>query len=144
VLFSVPQVSVRLQEIPRDHLAMVQFYTGYWRANRAVLLDGALEARAPAANYPVVIGRSGAKQIVGVYGDAVVRLDSRAADTIDVVNAKNSKTVVLAPAEDLGAYRATIRDCQGRRVGSEEVRLGKGVREFAVPVSGMVTLERVR
>jgi alpha-galactosidase len=144
VLFSVPQVSVRLQEIPGDQLAMVQFYTGYWRVNRAVLLDGALEAREPAANYPVVIGRSGARQIAAVYGDAVVRLDGPAADTIDVVNAKNSKTLVLAPAEDLGAYRATIRDCQGRLVGSDEIRLAKGAREFVVPVSGMITLERVR
>ncbi len=49
VLFSVPQVSVRLQEIPKDHFAMVQFLTSYWNANRSVLLDGEFEAHAPAA-----------------------------------------------------------------------------------------------
>ena len=31
VMFAVPQVSVRLQEIPRDHFDMVRFYTDYWR-----------------------------------------------------------------------------------------------------------------
>ena len=34
VMFSVPQVSVRLGEIPRPHLDMVTFYTGYWSENR--------------------------------------------------------------------------------------------------------------
>jgi alpha-galactosidase len=143
VLFSVPQLSVRLQEIPRDHFAMVRFYTAYWRANREVLLDGALEVLSPMTNYPVVIARSGAKQIVALYGDAVVRLDRRAAGTIDVVNAKASKTVTVSAAEELGTYRATIRDCLGKVVGSDRVRLGKDLRDFTVPVSGMLSLERV-
>jgi alpha-galactosidase len=143
VLFSVPQVSVRLQEIPRDHFAMVQFYTGYWRDNRTVLLDGAFEALAPAANYPVLIARGGGKQIVGVYGDAFVKLDGRSPAKIDLVNAKSSPTVVLAVAEDLGTYRYTIRDCQGKAMGSGLVRLDKGARDFKVPVSGLLSLERV-
>jgi alpha-galactosidase len=144
VLFSVPQVSVRLQEIPPDHFGMVQFYTGYWRENRSVLLDGAFEALAPAANYPVLIARGGGKQIVGLYGDALVRLDGSAPEKIDVVNGKNSETVVLAVAQDLGPHRYTVRDCRGRTVGSGQTRLDKGARDFNVPVSGLLSLERVR
>ena len=143
VLFSVPQVSVRLQEIPRDHFAMVQFYTSYWRDNRPVLLDGAFEALAPAANYPVLVARGGGKEIVGVYGDTFVKLDGRTPGKIDLINAKNSQTVVLAVREDLGTYRYTIRDCQGKAIGSGQARLDKGTRDFEVPVSGLVSLERV-
>ena len=142
VLFSVPQVSVRLAEIPKDHFAMVRFYTSYWRENRPVLLDGAFEARAPAANYPVLIARGSDKQIVGLYGEAFVTLDERAPAKIDLVNAKNSEEVVLAAGQDLGSYRYTIRDCQGRVVGSGDTRLDKGVRDFKVPVSGLLSLER--
>jgi alpha-galactosidase len=143
VLFSVPQVSVRLQEIPRDHFAMVQFYTSYWRDNRPVLLDGAFEALAPAANYPVLIARGGGKEIVGIYGDTFVRLDGRTPGKIDLINAKRSQTVVLAVREDLGTYRYTIRDCQGKAIGSGQARFDKGTREFEVPVSGLLSLERV-
>jgi alpha-galactosidase len=143
VLFSVPQVSVRLQEIPPDHLAMVQFYTTYWRENRPVLLDGAFEALAPAENYPVLIARGGGKQIVGVYGDSFVKLDGRTPGKIDLINGKSSETVVLAVRQDLGTYRYTIRDCQGKAVGSGQVRLDKGTRDFNVPVSGLLSLERV-
>jgi len=142
ILFSVPQVSVRLQEIPKDHFAMVQFYTTYWRENRPVLLDGEFEARAPAANYPVLVGRAGGKQIVGLFGDALVRLDARTPAKVDVINGKSSETVVLSAAQDLGPYRYTIRDCQGKVVGSGQANLAKGVREVQVPVSGLLTLER--
>ena len=142
VLFSVPQASVRLQEIPKDHFAMVQFYTSYWRDNRGVLLDGAFEAFAPAANYPVLIARGRTKQIIGLYGDTFVKLDGRTPESIDVINGNNSETVVLAAGQDLGPYRYTIRDCQGKAAGSGHVRLDKGAHDFNVPVSGLLTLER--
>jgi alpha-galactosidase len=143
VMFSVPQVSVRLQEIPQDHFEMVRFYTDYWRRNRAVLLDGAFEALSPNANYPVVRASRGGKQIVGLYADAVVGLDGSAVDAIDVLNAKSSKRVVLDVARDLGRYRVTVRDSQGRTVESSERPLTAGVRAFAVPVSGLLSLERL-
>jgi alpha-galactosidase len=142
VMFSVPQVSVRLQEIPRDHFDMVRFYTDYWRRNRAVLLDGAFEALSPNANYPVVRASRGGKQIVGLYADAVVGLDGGGTEAIDVLNAKSSKRVVLDVARDLGRYRYTVRDSQGRTVESSEVSLTPGARAFTVPVSGLLSLER--
>jgi alpha-galactosidase len=144
VLFAVPQVSVRLREIPKDHFAMVRFYTAYWKENRAVLLDGDFEAHDPSANYPVLVARKGGKQIVGLYGDVVVGLDGRAPETIEVVNAKSSKRVVLAVDADRGSYRATVRDCQGTVVATRTVRMDTGTHDFVVPVSGLLTLERTR
>lgn len=143
VLFSVPQVSVRLREIPKDHLAMVRFYTDYWRQNRDILLDGAFEAPSPNANYPLVRARSGAKEIVAVYEDVTIPVRAGAARSIDVVNAKSSSSVVLVMAEDLGSYRATVRDCQGAVVRTETVRLAAGAHALTVPVSGLVSLERL-
>jgi alpha-galactosidase len=143
VMFSVPQVSVRLQEIPKDHAEMVRFYTDYWRRNRAVLLDGAFEALSPNANYPVVRASGGGKQIVGLYADAVVGLDGGGLDAIDVLNAKNSRRVVLDVARDLGRYRYTVRDSQGRTVDAGEVPLTAGPRVFTLPVSGLLGLERI-
>ncbi|HEX6739668.1 MAG TPA: glycoside hydrolase family 36 protein, partial [Vicinamibacteria bacterium] len=145
ILFSVPQVSVRLQEIPKDHLEMVRFYTAYWNENRAALLDGELAALYPAANYPVVVGtaRGGGKQVVGLYGDAFVSLDGRRPPPkLDVVNAKSSETVVLAPAQALGSYRYLVRDCQGRIVKRGQAALSAGVHSFRVPPSGVIAFEK--
>jgi alpha-galactosidase len=142
VLFSVPQVSVRLKELPQEQRAMLAFYLGYWNANRSVLLDGAIEPLSPAENYPLVLASAGDKQIVGLYSDSVVRLPrARPHRRIDVINAKSSGEVVLSPEQDLGSYRYVIRDCQGRSMKSGKVILRKGPVSFAVPPSGLLALE---
>jgi alpha-galactosidase len=143
VMFSVPQISVRLGEIPREHFEMLKFYLAYWNANRGVLLDGKLVPLHPDANYPVVSASDGRKQIVGLYGESVVGVDPGARDAIDVINGKGTKQVVLSSDKDLGPYRYVVRDCQGRVQKKGQVTLKKGVLEFVVPVSGLLSLERV-
>jgi alpha-galactosidase len=143
ILFSVPQVSVKLRELPADHLAMLRFYLDYWNRNRDVLLGGDFEAHAPSSNYPLLRARTADKEIIGLYDDLVIRLDGEhARPRIDIVNAKASPVVTLSVADDLGSYRYTIRDCQGRVVKSGEVRLGRVVVEFPVPVSGVLEMEK--
>lgn len=62
VLFSVPQVSVRLEAVPAEHRAMLRFYLGFWREYRDVLLDGTLRADHPELDYPRVTAiRAGAR-----------------------------------------------------------------------------------
>jgi alpha-galactosidase len=143
ILFAVPQVSVRLGELSPDHLAMVRFYLDYWNTNRDVLLGGDFAAHAPSSNYPLIRARTPQKEIVGLYDDLVVRLDAQhGTPRIDIVNAKASELVTLSAASDLGRYRYTVRDCQGRVTGSGEVRLSGGAVELSVPVSGILALER--
>jgi hypothetical protein len=91
----------------------------------------------------VLIGRAGGKQIVGLFADVFLKLDGRATDTIEVINAKNSGAVVLSAERDLGRYRYTTRDCRGKVVGSGEATVGSA-RAFTVPVSGLLTLDKVR
>jgi alpha-galactosidase len=144
ILFSVPQLSVRLREIPKDHLDMVSFYTAYWLANRAVLLDGRIDAPYPTANYPMVRAHAGEKQITALYADVVATIaSSPSTGYIDVINAKGSTGVVLKLPQDLGTYRYEIKDCLGRIVKSDRLEMRKGVIELDVPVSGLVSMARV-
>ena len=144
ILFTVPQVSVKLRGIPKEHLAMTEFYLGYYNRNRDVLVKGDLDAPFPTMNYPAVRGYAGDKQIVALYTDIVLTVDrSRPTARIDVVNAKGSRQVVLSMPQDLGAYRYEIRDCRGRRVTQGQMTLGKGLVELDVPLSGLVSFERV-
>ena len=50
-MFAVPQVSMRLADISRDHARMLTDYLEYWRANRTVLLDGDLAPEGIRGNY---------------------------------------------------------------------------------------------
>jgi alpha-galactosidase len=143
ILFSVPQISVRLREIPHEHFEMVRFYTRYWNENRSVLLDGKFEARSPLANYPILISTDPRKTIVGLYGENLVRLEKDVArPAIDVINGKNSKDVVLSPVADFGSYRYVIRNVLGQITDRGEVVLRPGAVAFSVPVSGILSLQR--
>jgi alpha-galactosidase len=143
VMFSVPQVSVRLREIPKAQVDMIKFYVGYWTANRAVLLDGALGAQSPGENYPIVTASSKAKQIVGLYRDQIVRLGPSSPKAIDVINAKRSEDVVLQASADLGRVRYSIRNCQGVVTKQGTATLHAGPTAFKVPVSGLIAFERI-
>lgn len=142
VIFGVPQLSVRLCELPPDHLAMVRHYTAWWRENREVLLGGVFELRNPLANYPLVVARGSEKVIAAVYADAVVPLSpgpwSRA---IDVVHAKGTDRVILDVSSYLGPYRFRALDAQGRETTRGQVRLDAGAHGFTVQPGGMLVLE---
>jgi len=143
ILFSVPQMSVRLAEVPDDHLQMIRYYTRYWVENRSVFLDGAFEALQPLANYPVIRGHDGDKQIVALYGDHLVRLDgTRPTARIDVVNGKTSEGVVLDVTVDLGTYRYRVTDHLGTERDAGTLRLDAGVHRLLVPPAGLLALER--
>jgi alpha-galactosidase len=141
VLFSVPQLSVKLREIPPDHLAMVKFYTEYWLANRDVLLDGTLEASTPLANYTMVKARTRDKQIIALYADMVARV-TEPTHRIDLINAKHSDNIIVAADTDAGLFDYAIRDCQGLTVRRGMVRLGNQPQRIDVPTSGLVAFVR--
>lgn len=143
VLFSVPQISVRLNDIPADHRQMVSFYTEYWRRNRDLLLDGDLEALAPLANYPQVSAVNASKRIIALYDDRIVQLDADdlMLEAIDIVNAKASTEVVLNVG-GLGArYRLNVLDATGNAVVEQELHLQSGLHAIEVPPSGLAAFE---
>lgn len=142
VLFSVPQLSVRLTRVPDDHIEMVRFWTGYWRLNREVLLDGALIPARPAALYPIVRAEGIDKTIVGLYEDLVVSLEGTATEEFDVINAKPSPTVVLRLPTGLGERTVSTYTTTGEVLQRDRYVLTAGVHEFTVPPSGLLRIER--
>jgi alpha-galactosidase len=141
ILFSVPQLSVRLADIPADHRQMAHFWTAYWRDNRDVLLDGRFEPTAPMANYPMVAAHNARKRIVALYQDMIAVIPD-ALPAIDVVNATAATRVVLEANAPLGDYSFTVRDTRGQAVDTGRVSLESGVHAFDVPPAGLLSLER--
>jgi alpha-galactosidase len=54
VLFSTLQLSVKLDELPEDHLEMLRFWITFMREHEDVLLRGNLRSHHPELNYPWV------------------------------------------------------------------------------------------
>ncbi len=139
ILFSVPQLSVRLNEISVSHRQMICFYTEYWAENRKVLLTGDLIASGPSENYPLIIASSKEKQIITVHADIAIKLSGEE-DIIDIINAKTSESMILDVVNDHKTYQVFIFDCLGNQVQSDTKTLKKGLISIKVPISGIITL----
>jgi len=141
ILFSVPQLSVRLADIPADHFQMVAFYTKYWIENRKILLDAPLEAKLPLESYPQLTGRGEDKTIIALYLDLVIRLADDLPPSIDIVNAKTSDTVVLELGKNNQKYSFATFNCLGVEVQKGELGLTEGLVQLSIPPSGLIQLK---
>ena len=142
VLYTVPQISVRLEDIPKDHLKMMQFYLNYWAENQKVLLEGNFETPYPLQHYPVLSAGNEDKKIITLYSDQYISLAESLPPRIDIINAKNNSTVILNAQKDLGTYNYAIYNCLGVVQNSGEINLKQQAHVIEIPVSGLISLER--
>lgn len=138
IIFSVPQLSVRLSEIPQEHLDMVKFWTSYWNRNRATLLDGKFMPVNPQALYPIITAEDENKTISALYNDMV--LDIKSEGAIDIINAKSSSSVVVRLLESIGKREVSIFNCKGELVESKSYKFTEGVHQFDLPASGLIEI----
>lgn len=146
VLFSVPQISVKLAEIPKDHFEMIRFYTDYWLKNRGILLDGEFTPSSPQMNYPMITGSNNNKQITAVYNDLFVPIDLTKRKDFDIVNAKSSTRIVLdVKGGSKQKFRYVTYDCKGTEITSNQIEFSQtGVFAFDVPSSGLISFTLIK
>ncbi|MEY9862120.1 alpha-galactosidase [Catenulispora sp. GAS73] len=146
VLHTVPQISMRLADLPAEHRAMTAFWLGFWRERRDLLTRGRLRAGRPDELYPLVTV-SDAERVVAVLHNAqhLVPLALRGLREAAVVNATDADRVVL-DLHDLfdlphqADVRLTVSDACGRTVRTENTRLALGPISIAVPPSGLCVI----
>ncbi len=143
VMFSVPQLSVRMAEIPPDHVRMIEAFTRFWLAHRDVLLFSDFEVHQPLANYPLLEAHTASHCIAGLYQDMVYRLR---ADTVvhDVINAKATRGTTNGIVVDARSASGHIRGYGVRLYGGYRItahtRVGGWRHAFDVPTAGRLNL----
>jgi len=141
ILYSVPQLSVKLEEMPERHLNMIRYWFKYWNDNRDVLLDAKFIPGNPQGNFPILTAHDDQKQISTLYDDVIVDLKSNNIQNLDIVNAKGTKTIALDLSENWNG-EINIYDCEGSLVLSKKVNLKEGLNKLEAPLSGMIQLTR--
>ncbi|KYG77145.1 glycoside hydrolase family 36 protein [Roseivirga echinicomitans] len=141
ILYSVPQLSVRLEEIPEHHLNMIRYWFKYWNENRDILLDSKFIPSNPSANYPMLTAHNGKKQITTLFEELLVRPESDNLSALDIVNAKGSKIIMLELAKDWKGNIAVF-DTEGNEVLNKSVTLKAGLNRLEAPLSGMIKLTK--
>lgn len=69
IMFSVPQISLRLTEIPKEQLELVRLFVKYYTENRDVLIHGKFTAYHPELNYSVMCADTNEKKITVLHGE---------------------------------------------------------------------------
>ena len=143
IIFSVPQISVRLNEVPKEHKDMVAFWMAYCKENRDVLLKGDFVPQKPDLLYPIITSVGKEKAITAVYDDSYVETKYfKDLDAFDIINARNKTEVVLLNHSDVAIYTMTVRNYKGDVIYAEIVKLNEGARVISVPPSGIISFER--
>ena len=133
VLFTVPQISVRLSELPETHRKMLGFWMDFIRTHRD-LLAAPVRAESPQMLYPVVKSRLGDEAVIALYqpGHAVALED---AAVLYLVNAAETNGVI---AEASVSCTAFIFDCMGQPVCEQIVQ--SGLHRLPIPLGGYAKL----
>ncbi|MBS1368691.1 MAG: alpha-galactosidase [Lentisphaeria bacterium] len=135
IIFSVPQISVILENLPAAHWRMLEFILAFQRKYRELFLHGALSAPHPELNYPVVTAETGTHAATVLYDERrVIRLPAGKKNLL--INAGTETAVFVEAAE---AGNAQIFDCRGETAGT--IGLRPGLQKVQIPLSGILAAE---
>lgn len=136
VLFSVPQISARLADIPEDHKAMLRHRIEFYTQHKDTLVFGRIVAPHADLNYPVVRSEGKNEAITAVYTEnGFVKLPFGKFSTEILVNASAADKVIVDAAENCSAK---ICDACGKIVSEKSISVG--VQVLDIPVSGECVL----
>ncbi|MBO4422673.1 MAG: alpha-galactosidase [Clostridia bacterium] len=131
IMFSVPQISVRLTEIPKEQFELVRRFVKYWTDNRDVLLHGRFTAYHPESNYTVITAETDEKKITVLHCEP---LFTPAGKREDVLN-DTAYDYIVPSTEDEFGYE--IFDLYGNVT---EAGVYGGQRRLNVPRGGMLKI----
>jgi len=139
-LHAVPQVSVRLDALPADHLAAVGFWLERWRQLRPQLLDGTVEPGRPDELYPVVRCEAGGSAVISVHGEHTVPVDLARLRELTLLNGSAADRIVLDLTGPAATVELTVHGPTGRIIERSRRILGPGLHAVPVPRSGLAAL----
>ena len=133
ILYSVPQVSVRVAEIPDDHKKMIAHYLKFWKDNRDILLEGRLEPKSPSAYYTSATAHKDGKAVVSLYTTPVIE---GGFESITAVNASPDRDVVI---KNCDGKKYSVTDCMGNGIASGVI--ASDVFVVKVPLCGFIYID---
>ncbi|WP_439593789.1 glycoside hydrolase family 36 protein [Microbacterium sp.] len=142
VLFCVPQISMRLDELSASHREMLRFWLSVFARYRTVLLGGRLSPSRADLSYPRVRADDDWTTFLALYDAPLAQLDEPPAQTIVLVNATVSDRVVLCASSYAGEHDLLVRDCLGHEHNRGSVTVSEQPVILAIPPSGLAVLTR--
>ena len=138
IMFSVPQISVLLTEIPEAQAAAVRRFVNYWSDNRDVLLGGVFRAPEPGGNYALLSSETADRKITVLYETSTAELTHPCEDIWNCTD----KPFFAAVTDGTDGYRYKVFDWRGVAVRTGSIPAGSTAARIQVPSGGMAQFER--
>lgn len=132
-LFGVPQISVRMAELSREHRQVLKRFLTFRNQHRNLLMKGEFAVRGIESNAPYTEAVLGNQRIAVFTDTPILRLEKRFAEEF-VINLSGTDEVFIA---EPGSVRYEIFDCTGKRL-CRLRSLRKNDRMLTVPHGGMI------
>lgn len=139
ILFSVPQLSMRLEELPREHKEMLAYYCGLWKRYKKAFLEGSFEPLNPQCRYNVIMGRAGEQLACTYHSRELVSVHQPAREMV-FVNGTGREGLLLRLGSGKTVYKMTVRECTGEQLSSGLLTDDGGILTVPVPAGGTVEL----
>ena len=96
-LFAVPQISMRLADLPADQAAALAALLGWWRDLAPTLLHGDLEVTGAERGYTSVraVDAARSRAVIALYAPVVVVLDADIPTEITLINSTAASSIVV-------------------------------------------------
>lgn len=139
VLYGVPQISVDLTSVSKEHFEVVKFYLDFWNKNKDALIDGEFIPLNPESNYSAFIGKADNKIVATAYTGNLLSLDCDE-NEIFIVNGTGNDGIILESKNSFGA-NIEIFDCMGNLLNSYSENINT-LTKLDIPVSGMAKITK--
>ncbi len=133
VMFSVPQISMLIKDLSKEHIEMLKFYISFWKEYRNVLLNGKITAKNPENDYSQACSTLDDTSVFAIYTNNVVTAGK---GTTVVINASGYNSVIVKNAVN---KRHIVKNCMGEVISRGEVR--NSMEEYFVPKAGILFIE---
>ena len=137
-MFCVPQISVRIEELSKEHYNMLKFYMKLWSENKDLLLSEKIEPLHPECGYSKVTAHNKKKSITVCYSDCVSQVFD--ADEQIIVNGTSNSCIILDG--ELKGFHFDVYNCCGELVDNGKLDSAYGVYKIMVPESGVLILNK--
>lgn len=140
-IFSVVQISVKLNDLPESHKKMLRFWVKFMDENKDLLLRSKLIVREPHMYYTSATAYDEKREISAVYSnDKCIEVNH--SESV-IINGTARDYIILSFSEQ-GKYNFKVLDCMGNTVDESTIDADEKLQKINVPTSGMIELSIVK
>lgn len=141
ILFSVPQYSLKLDDITEEQIKMSKFFFDLWNEHKDVLLFGDFCGIDPHHNYPIMSSSNETENFASIHTNMIHEVKT-VKNINTFVNGKFTEGLSIDMPCDLKA-KLVIYNCLGEITFEGECDFNKGYNLLEVPTSGLAKIYKI-